>query len=177
MAEMGRPTDYTPEITKKICDRLSQGDSLRKICLEDEMPVQSTVFLWLSKYEDFSKQYAQARVSQMEAMAEETLEIADDGTNDFVTKTNKQGEEYEAFDFEHVQRSKLRVDTRKWLMSKMAPKKWGELKTLQHQGPDGGPIKSEVTERGAQVGVWLDKLDPETRKKVLDAAESSDPDK
>jgi len=173
MAQVGRPTDYSPELIDKICDRLTQGESLKTICKDADMPNTSSIFLWLAKYSEFSDKYARAKSAQMDTMAEEIVEISDDRSND-ISVDDKGNEKV---DWECVQRSKLKVDTRKWLMSKLAPKKYGELKTLQHQGPDGGPIKSEVTERGAQVGVWLDKLDPETRKKVLDAAESSDPDK
>ncbi|MBU1082631.1 MAG: terminase small subunit protein [Spirochaetes bacterium] len=169
----GRPTLYCEELTLKICERIVQGDSLRTICAADDMPSCASVFLWLSKYPKFSEQYAQAKASQMESMAEDILEIADDRSNDI--HEDKDGNE--KVDWEVVQRSRLKVDTRKWLMSKLAPKKWGEVKTLQHTGADGGSIKSEVIERGAQVAEWMDKLDPETRKKVLDAAESSDTDK
>jgi hypothetical protein len=54
------------------------------------------------------------------------LDIADDGTNDFITKTSSDGTEFEVVNTEHIQRSKLRIDTRKWNLSKMQPKKYGE---------------------------------------------------
>lgn len=125
----GRPSDYTPEIAAEICSQLAEGMSLRKICLADAMPDKATVFRWLGTNTVFRDQYAKAREAGMDAMAEECLDIADDGTNDFGFKEGDDADGAGAkpvFLAEHVQRSKLRVDTRKWLMSKMAPKKYGD---------------------------------------------------
>ena len=171
MAQVGRPTDYCPELIDKICDRLTQGESLKTICKDADMPNTSSIFLWLAKYPEFSDKYARAKSAQMDTMAEEIVEISDDRSND-VTVDEKGNEKV---DWECVQRSKLKVDTRKWLMSKLAPKKYGELKTLQHQGPNGGPMQSEVIERGAQVSDLMELLDPETRQKVVDAYKSRKP--
>ncbi|WP_181171688.1 hypothetical protein [Mesorhizobium sp. B2-6-7] len=131
---MPRTSEYTEEIAGRICAELVAGRSLRDICKDEEMPAQSTIFKWLGQHRSFAEQYTRAREAQMEAMAEDILDIADDGTNDFVKKTNGDGAEYEAFDSEHVQRSKLRIDTRKWLMSKLAPKKYGEKLDLNVGG-------------------------------------------
>lgn len=60
-------------------------------------------------------------------MAEEILEIADDGTNDWMMRQGENGVALEPIvDHEHISRSKLRVDARKWLMAKMQPKKYGD---------------------------------------------------
>ena len=69
-----------------------------------------------------------AREEQAEFMAEEILEIADDGRNDFM----EQDDSSAAFKIngENIQRSKLRIDTRKWLMGKLKPKKYGERLAL-----------------------------------------------
>lgn len=131
----GRPTDYTPEIVATICARIGGGESLRTICRDDGMPAQSTVFLWLAAHSEFSEQYARAREAQTDAMAEEILEIADDGSNDTYTKENADGSTYEAVNTDHIQRSRLRVDTRKWLMVRLAPKKYGDRVTQEHIVP------------------------------------------
>lgn len=131
---MPRPSEYTEQVAARICGELIEGKSLRTICKDEEMPAASTVFLWLSRTPTFSEQYTRAREAQAEAMAEDTLEIADDGTNDFKKKTNGDGTTEDVFNSEHVQRSKLRVDTRKWLMSKLAPKKYGEKLDLNVGG-------------------------------------------
>jgi hypothetical protein len=135
----GRHSEYDPTIALEICSRIAAGESLRKICLDEQMPVQSTVFKWITANEDFAKQYACARTAQMEAMAEEIIEIADDGLND--TYETEDGERTNS---DVIQRSRLRVDTRKWLMSKLAPKKYGDKVEQFISGPDGGPIKAEV---------------------------------
>jgi hypothetical protein len=137
---MARSSEYTPEIAAEICSRLAQGNSLRTICEADDMPAASTVFLWLGQQKDFSEQYARAREQQAEALAEEILEIADDAHNDWMER--KHGDSVSWVENgEAIQRSKLRVDSRKWLMSKMAPKKYGDKITQENTGPDGGAIK------------------------------------
>lgn len=127
---IGRPSSYTPEIAARICDRLIEGLSVREVCKADDMPAPSTVFLWLTKHPEFSEQYARALEARTDAMADDLLVIADDGTNDWV-KNQDGGESYNG---DHVQRSKLRVDARKWLMSKMAPKKYGDRQAIDHSG-------------------------------------------
>lgn len=105
------------------------------------MPAKSSVFLWLSKDKGFSDQYARAMESRTEVLAEEILEIADESAADFTeTEDGKT-----VFNGEAVQRSKLRVDTRKWLMSKMAPKKYGDKITQELTGKDGKPLNTAPT--------------------------------
>lgn len=136
MADPGRPTDYTKELADKICDQLSDGLSLRTVCLDDDMPAKSTVFKWLRTHQEFADQYARAKAEATDAMAEELLDIADDGTNDWMTITLPGGHEKEVLNNEALQRSRLRVDTRKWLMSKMKPKKYGEKLDLTTDGKE-----------------------------------------
>lgn len=136
----GRPSDYSEELGALICGRLADGESLRQICSSEEVPDKATVLRWIPKHPEFRDQYARAREMQSEHWADEILEIADDGTNDWVERENKDGSTFEAIDHEHIARSRLRVDSRKWLMSKLAPKKYGEKVDLQHTGKDGGPL-------------------------------------
>jgi hypothetical protein len=112
---MPRLSEMTQEICDLICDGIADGQSLRSICAAEAMPNKSTVFRWLAADEAFRDQYARAREAQADALFDDILDIADDGTNDYMTKTNADGSEYEAFNAEHIQRSKLRVDARKWM--------------------------------------------------------------
>ncbi len=144
---MGRPSDFTEETANLICEQIALGLSLREICQSDEMPDKSTVFRWLTANETFRDQYARAREAQMEHWAEEVLEIADDGSNDWMERQRQDGSTETVLDHEHVQRSRLRVDSRKWLMSKLAPKKYGDKVDLTHTGKDGGPIAITTIER------------------------------
>lgn len=139
MTKRGRPSSYTPEIADEICKRLSMGESLRAICRDEGMPNEATVRTWaLDDKEGFYTQYARARELQALHWAEEILEIADDGSND--TNINpKTGEPM--LDSEWMQRSRLRVDTRKWLLSKVLPKVYGD--------------KIDVTSNGKGVGLAI----------------------
>lgn len=128
----GRPTDYTPELAGEICDRLSAGVSLRKICLEDAMPGQTTVYRWLRQNDEFRQQYTHAREVQAETIFDECLDIADDGTNDWMV--DKEEDEGFRYNGDAVQRSKLRIEARKWMAGKLAPKKYGEKVELNHTG-------------------------------------------
>ncbi|OAP40365.1 hypothetical protein AU381_00105 [Sinorhizobium glycinis] len=127
MAKKGRPTEYTPELAAKIVERIASGDSLRKICRSVDMPHESTVRLWATQDRNgFYTQYTRAREAQMDSLAEDLLEIADDDKND-------------------VNRARLRVDTRKWLMSKIAPKRFGDRVAKEISGPNGGPVRFDVS--------------------------------
>ena len=127
MAELGRPTDYSPELAADICSRLAAGSSLRAICMLDSMPSASSVFLWLTKYPDFSENYAKAVDERAAGMFDDMLDIAD-------------GVEPEA---SHVAKARLRVDTRKWALARMNPKKYGEK--VAHVGDkDEDPIQTEL---------------------------------
>ncbi|WP_447874751.1 terminase small subunit-like protein [Serratia fonticola] len=123
----GRPSDYTEELAEIICLRLAEGESLRSVCRDDEMPSKQAVLRWLARNEQFRAQYVRAKEEGAEAIAEELFDIADDGTNDWMEKLDKDGEAigYQ-LNGEHVQRSKLRIDTRKWYLSKIMPKKYGD---------------------------------------------------
>lgn len=113
------------------------------------MPSATTIFNWLldKRHKDFLEQYETARNVQAEMMFEELLEIADDGSNDYIERETKDGDTYEVLNSEHVQRSRLRVDTRKWYLSKVLPKKFGDK--IAHVGPDDGPIQV----RGVEIAV------------------------
>lgn len=127
----GRPSDYTDELAELICLRLAEGESLRSVCRDDGMPSKQAVLRWLARNEQFRAQYVRAKEEGAEAIAEEMFDIADDGTNDWMEKLDKDGEAigYQ-LNGEHVQRSKLRIDTRKWYLSKILPKKYGDR--IQH---------------------------------------------
>ena len=133
---VGRPSKFTDKIGDEICNELSQGLSLRTICKSEKYPSCVTVFAWLRERPEFLKQYEIAKAEGADAMAEEMLEIADDGTNDWMEKYGRDGEktgEY-VLNGEHVQRSRLRVDARKWYLSKIKPKVYGDKVDLTSDG-------------------------------------------
>ncbi len=115
---------FDPEITDLICDRIAEGQSLRRICQDANMPARSTVFGWLEEHEDFARSYTLARQIQIEDLMDEILEIADDSRNDWIEKEGPDGKKYRAFNPESVRRSKLQTAARKWLISKLMPKRY-----------------------------------------------------
>lgn len=130
---VGRPSDYTEELCDRICAELSAGMSMRTVCKPDDMPSAVTLFAWMRKHPEFLKRYEAAKAESADAMAEEMIDIADDGTNDWMEIHDKDGEcvGYKV-NGEHVQRSRLRVETRKWIAAKLKPKKYGEKVDLNH---------------------------------------------
>jgi hypothetical protein len=99
---------YTPELADLICTRISEGESLRSICRDPGMPTEGTVRGWaLRNHDGFEVKYRQARLLQLDAWSDEILDIADQETRD-------------------PRDRQVRVDTRKWLMSKLAPKRYGD---------------------------------------------------
>ena len=122
MAERGRPSIYTEELASRICERLAAGESLRSICRDDDMPDETTVRKWsLDQENPFYPQYRKARMVGYDRMSDDIIDIADDIAGD-------------------AARDRLRVDTRKWVLSKMLPKVYGDKTTTEVSGPDGAPI-------------------------------------
>jgi hypothetical protein len=119
-----RRHDYSPEIAELICDRIAEGASLRQICQDATMPAKSTIFVWLEEHEDFARSYALARQIQIEDLMDEILEIADDSSNDWIDREGPDGKKYRVFNPDSIRRSKLRIGARKWLISKLMPKRY-----------------------------------------------------
>ncbi len=118
--------EYDDVIATEVCDRLSQGESLRAICQDPAMPSHQTVYKWMAVEPTFTTAYARARELQMDSWADDIIEIVDDVSTDYVDRIGKNGETERVIDPESVQRSRLRVDGRKWLMARLAPKRFGD---------------------------------------------------
>lgn len=137
----GRPTKFSNDIAEKICEEIATSSkSLKTICKDENMPSVRTVLSWLSdgdkvdgkqELKDFLHQYTRAREQQADFLAEEIIEIADDGSNDLMTIV-KGDVSYEQENKEVTNRSKLRVEARKWIASKLKPKKYGEKVEMNH---------------------------------------------
>jgi hypothetical protein len=122
--KVGRPLEYTQEMGDYICELVSStGYGLLKLTkLFPELPNKMTINRWRHRVPEFRAQYAQAKCEQADILAEECLEIADDDSND--TKLTPDG--FEVCNTEFIARARLRVDTRKWLASKLLPKQYGQ---------------------------------------------------
>ena len=128
----------TEAVKLEICARMSEGQSLSEVCRDPLMPNRHTV----TKYARgegpenvlFASAYALAREALLDTYADDIIAISDDGTTDYVLKTGRNGHEYEAVDQEHIQRSRLRVDSRKWLLSKLRPGEYGDKLSAEVSG-------------------------------------------
>ena len=138
---MARPTSFSTEIADLICEKLVEGESLRAICRQDGMPGLSTVFRWLGEHDGFRDQYARAREAQADTYADEITLIADTPMEGVIEEYERrmidnpddpEGEKVEEFVLvkrrveDMLAHRKLQIDTRKWVASKLKPKKYGE---------------------------------------------------
>lgn len=134
MSKIGRPPIYTPELAAAICARLAKGESLRSICRDEGMPARSVVHEWVVyDTNGFADQYARAKEAGLDEMADELLDIADDGKNDWMAKNDPDNPGY-VLNGEHSSRSRLRIDARKWYLSKLAPKRFGDRTSVELAG-------------------------------------------
>ncbi len=125
----GRPTDYTQELADKICEEISQGKSLRRICEDEDMPSGVTIFSWIRKFPEFLKQYTRATEERTESQQEDLLELGDEAIKLAQTVNEKASSAV-------VQAVKLKADNMKWSMSKMKPKKYGDKLDMTTNGKD-----------------------------------------
>lgn len=129
----GRPTNYSEALADMICEAIAcTPRGLEHVCASDDMPAASTVYKWLARYPEFVEKYLRAREAQSHLVMDQVLDIADDGTNDFVMT-----DDGPVLDRDHIQRSKLRVETRFRLAGKLNPKKYGDKAEIDHKSSDG----------------------------------------
>jgi hypothetical protein len=119
----GRPSEYLPEVAADICSLLADGESLRKVCERPGMPNKATVFRWLVQHDEFRDQYAKATETRADAIFEEMFDIADEVAEEAAA----------------VGKARLRIDTRKWALARMNPKKYGDKvsQEIDHRSSDG----------------------------------------
>ncbi len=120
------------EVRAKILEGIIDGKSLRTIAAEDGMPSVSTIMRWLQDDEDWREQYVRAREAGDDAMAEDIQAIADRTDLDANDK-------------------RIRVDARKWLLSKRQPKKYGDATTIKHADANGEKMEMDEVTRAARL--------------------------
>lgn len=124
MAKMGRPSDFTPALAERILASLEEGKSLRAICAKAGMPARGTVHRWLNEIPDFRDRYARSRDIGLDVMADDLLRIANTPKLGKTKKTS--GESVEVTEGDMISHRRLVVDTMKWYLSKMAPRRYGD---------------------------------------------------
>lgn len=154
---MARPSTFSAEMADSICERLADGESLRAICSADDMPDKATVFRWLANNTAFRDQYARAREAQADSLFDEILDIADDGSNDWMERKDGEGNNIGWLENgEALRRSVLRVDARKWMAGKLQPKKYSDKLSLD------GTLTHEA---GDSIKALMDAVNGRTRSK------------
>jgi len=123
MTKRGRPTKYTDEKADELCALIAEGNSAVRACKQVGVPL-TTFYNWQRERPDFLGQVTRARDDQADTFADQLCDIA----------------EYD----EDVQRAKLKIDARKWVASRMKPKRWGDRQAIEHTGEDGAPLSIRV---------------------------------
>lgn len=121
-----------PTVMTEICRRLIEGESLRTICEAADMPDRATVARWLAQNDDLRKEYTLAREMQAETYADEIVDIAD-----------------KSYDRDSAAAAKVKFEARKWVASKLLPKKYGEATLLKHADADGEKLSLTVAAEDA----------------------------
>lgn len=143
----GRPSEYCPAVAELICARLADGETLTRICRTRGMPARQTVHRWRMRNPAFDDQYMRAREIGMEAMSDDMLAIADDDTLD----TGPDGAPNHA----NVGRARLMVDTRKFLLAKLAPRIYGDRVEVAHTGRVEHAVTMDDRERMRRLATFM----------------------
>ena len=136
---IGRPSVYSDALACLICERIAMGESLRSICRDEDTPAMSTVFKWLNENKSFSEQYARAKEESAEYHADGMIDLCDIEPSVVVDQNG-----VARVDAGWVQWNRVRIDTRKWVASKLKPKKYGEYTRNEITGKDGGAVQVDV---------------------------------
>ena len=137
---MGTSQDFTRKVAAEICKRMMKGESLSSICRDDFMPPRWQVYEWLTADTEFANSYARAMDIRADHIFDDIFEIADDASHD--TVADEDG--HERLNAEHVQRSRLRIDTRKWALARMNPRKYGDKIEVDNKSSDGSMTPTRI---------------------------------
>jgi hypothetical protein len=127
----GRPTKYTKALANKVYKAIAGGKSLRQIDKDERFPSKAVISEWAlndEKYPGFPEQYIRAQKIKAMNYVDEIIDISDDTEFDWIEKQRPDGSTYETVNADHITRARLKVDTRKWLASKLIPHYSDKLK-------------------------------------------------
>ena len=110
-----------PELLESIA---ADGAALRQICQDTSMPARSTIFVWLRQHRDFRERYTFAKQFQIQWLADEMVDIADDRANDWTEREGPDGKKVGVFNPENLRQSKLAIGALHWRLSKLKPKRY-----------------------------------------------------
>jgi hypothetical protein len=162
--KVGRPSIFSQAIADKICHRMAEGKSLRRICRDPRMPSRSVVHQWLKTNQKFREDYEWARRMLLDGLADDIIDIADDATHDFVEREGPNGERVVVVDLERIKRDRFRVGQRKWALSKLLPRKYGRSSELD--------LKDPLLPAGMALQPKVDKAEAERAHPLAKAVEA-----
>ncbi len=148
---MSRPSEYSEALAFEICAQIAEGRPLVRICEHQAMPNTATVYRWMKAHPDFLEMYQLAKEDQADTLAEEIITIADELPHTKVVDSD--GTEVIipiVLDAAAVQRQRLRVEARKWVASKLKPKRYGDRQELV--GAGGAPLLPQEPLAGDKPG-------------------------
>jgi hypothetical protein len=114
-----KPVEYTAELGNTICDNLVDDESLRSICAEPGMPALATVASWISNNEEFRDMYARAREFQADCISDDTIDLADAVSTQWVEKVRANGRVVRGPDRKILPRCRLRIEVRQWVAKEL----------------------------------------------------------
>ena len=114
-----KPIEYTAELGNTICGRLVDDESLRSICAEPGMPAVATVASWISNNEEFRDMYARARKFQADCISDDTIDLADAVSTQWVEKVRADGRVVRGPDRKNLPRCRLRIEVRQWVAKEL----------------------------------------------------------
>jgi hypothetical protein len=144
----GRPTKYTKLLANEICRRIASGRTTLSVSKDEDMPNRSTIIDWTYQHEEFSTMYDLARKKLFDHWADEIIDEACDESRDYQKrkrtkisndgkKTTKEIIEETVSDNTATGRDRLKVDSKKWILSRLLPKTYGDKITQEHTGAEG----------------------------------------
>jgi hypothetical protein len=143
-AAVERPRVYSKEVADTLLDRMANGETPTEVCRDPAMPSWVVMCRWRRQNEDFDKRYRIAHESCVEYLVSDVVNISDNAVNDYVDRINPRGKTTRVFDREHFERSRLRVESRKWMAAKILRWTYGDKSEVEVRTPDGVNIKVEA---------------------------------
>jgi hypothetical protein len=158
--KMGRPSAFSEDLAAEICERIALGETLTSIVAEPHMPDPATVWRWQRADDEFRKRIAHAREEQTRVWADQIIDLSDDSTNDWTTRTRANGEPERVLDREHIERVKVRISSRQWLMARINRADYGDKSQIDvtHglQTTDDAELAAKIRDLGEKLGVAVD---------------------
>jgi hypothetical protein len=157
-----RCRDFNKVVADEVLDRIRNGETIREIVTDLEMPAKNTIWEWenghLGAPSSWRNDYARARQIQADSFVSDTIAIADtvdetahlaavaalENLPEDATNTEKRRAYFYAKK-RSLEAAKLQIDTRRWVASRMAPNRWGDKVTIEHVGDENRPIAIDMS--------------------------------